>query len=164
MSASSVRLISAAVLFACLLPACRNSDSGTATSGPGLRTQDASAPSAPVADAIASVSDSADNDPLLSAPEVGDLYAGKLNQFSGIDFDVEEGKDAYGLMKVVEVHPDRVVVITETSAWDNPRGARNDLRGDLKDITWDEEEKITLKRDELGKLKANGSLIEARRL
>ena len=159
MSAASARLISAAVLSVCLLAACRNSDTGTATSGPGLRTQDA-----PAADAIASVSDSADNDPLLSAPEVGDLYAGKLNQFSGIDFDVEEGKDAYGLMKVVEVHPDRVVVITETSAWDNPRGARNDLRGDLKDITWDEEEKITLKRDELGKLKANGSLIEARRL
>lgn len=80
------------------------------------------------------------------------------------EFNVDEGKDAYGLMKVVEVHPDRVVVITENNAWDNPRRARNDLRGDLKDITWDEEEKITIKRDELGKLKANGSLLEARRL
>ena len=56
------------------------------------------------------------------------------------------------------------MAITENAAWDNPKGARNDLRGDLKDITWDETEKITLNRTELGKLKANGSLLEARRL
>ena len=50
------------------------------------------------------------------------------------EFNVDEGKDAYGLMKVVEVHPDRLVVITDNAAWDNPKGARNGLRGDLKDI------------------------------
>lgn len=80
------------------------------------------------------------------------------------EFNVDESKDAYGLMKVVEVHPDRLVVITDNAAWDNPNGARNGLRGDLKDITWDETEKITLNRTELDKLKAGGGLLEARRL
>ncbi len=164
MSTAAIRLLCATTVSVTLLAACKNSDSGTAASGLGLRNQETATTSTPPADAIASVSDASDNDPLFAAPEVGDLYAGKLNQFSGVDFNVDEGKDAYGLMKVVEVHPDRVVVVTENSAWDNPRGARNDLRGDLKDITWDEEEKITIKRDELGKLKANGSLLEARRL
>ena len=161
MSAAAFRLISATALSICLLAACRNSDSRTTTSGLGLRSQEAATTVA--AASGASLSD-AGSDLLLSAPEVGDLYAAKLSQLSVSGFNVDERKDAHGLMKVVEVHPDCLVAITENAAWDNPKGARNDLRGDLEDITWDETEKITLNRTELGKLKANGSLLEARRL
>lgn len=56
------------------------------------------------------------------------------------------------------------MVITENSGWPNARGARNDLRGDLKTIEWDEEERIILKREELPALMANGDIIETRRL
>ncbi|MDR1075124.1 MAG: hypothetical protein LBL59_02130 [Xanthomonadaceae bacterium] len=109
-----------------------------------------------------------DLDPLLANPRVGDLYAAEVTYFSGVSFN-ENGavknpmESAYGLMKVVDVAPDKVVVITETSAWPNAQGARNDLRGDLEDITWDENEKITILRDELAKHYADGKIIEARR-
>ncbi|MDR2873115.1 MAG: hypothetical protein LBV45_11510 [Xanthomonadaceae bacterium] len=106
-------------------------------------------------------------DALLADPKVGDLYAAEVSHFSGVGFDQAGGgkrDTAYGLMKVVEVTPDKIIVITEDAAWPNPQGARNDLRGDLSDITWDEEEKIPLYRSELEKLFADGKIIETRRM
>lgn len=107
------------------------------------------------------------SDPLLDAPQVGDLYAAKLSAISAVSFSEDGEKvrgDVFGLLKVVEVDGDNVVVITETSGWPNPRGARNDLRGDHSNIEWDEEERIVLKRSELPGMLANGDIIEARRL
>lgn len=107
-------------------------------------------------------------DPLLENPQVGDLYAAKLSAISAIGFSDARNnntdEEVFGLLKVVEVKADSVVVITENSGWPNARGARNDLRGDLKDIGWDEEERIILKRQELPALMANGDIIETRRL
>ncbi|PJJ99855.1 hypothetical protein CO611_05180 [Lysobacteraceae bacterium NML03-0222] len=107
-------------------------------------------------------------DPLLENPQVGDLYAAKLSAISAIGFSDARSnntdEEVFGLLKVVEVKADSVVVITENSGWPNARGARNDLRGDLKDIGWDEEERIILKRQELPALMANGDIIETRRL
>lgn len=113
-------------------------------------------------------------DPILANPQVGDLYAGELTAFSAQNFGAARpadasgnggnGEKAYGLLRVVEVSPDRVTVITETSAWENSRGAVNDLRGDLANITWDEDERIPINRSELAQLVAEGKIIETRRM
>ncbi|MBH5328589.1 hypothetical protein H9Q10_02745 [Eikenella sp. S3360] len=149
-----------------VLAACggQNNGSAPAASAPAQPASEASAasvaeqPAAPAA---------ADLDPILADPQVGDLYAAKLSDFSAADFGDNKGREqevSYGLMKVVEVQPDRLIVITEDAAWDNPRGARNDLNGDLADITWDESERIPVKRADLAKLVADGSILETRRL
>ncbi|MBD9370029.1 hypothetical protein [Xanthomonas sp. XNM01] len=105
-------------------------------------------------------------DPQLANPQVGDLWAAELTHFSGGEFG--EGRqtreDAFGLMKVVEVQPDQIVLITEEGAWPKKQGAINDLRGDLAEVSWDEEEKITLKNTELAGLVADGRILETRRL
>ncbi len=122
------------------------------------------------ADAVANAqtTDASKSDPLLENPQVGDLYAARISAFSGVSFSENGGEkveqDVFGMLKVVDVTDDSIVVITETAGWDNPRGARNDLRGDHANITWDESERITLKRSELAGLLANGDIIETRRL
>lgn len=112
-------------------------------------------------------------DPILANPQVGDLYAAELTAFSAQNFGSATPADAngnggngraYGLLRVVDVSPERVTVITETSAWENSRGAVNDLRGDLANINWDEDERIPINRAELARLVADGKIIETRRM
>lgn len=112
---------------------------------------------------------SANLDPVLANPKVGDLYAAELTAFSGEDFYAgvtrpSPGQKTYGLMKVIEVKADKVTAITETNAWGRPQGARNDLNGDLKDIRWDNEEKIPIKRADFARLVAEEKILEVRRL
>lgn len=120
---------------------------------------------APAAQAAAS-----DLDPILANPQVGDLYAAELTAFSAQNFgsagpnESGDSEKAYGLLRVVEVSPERVTVITETSAWPNSRGAVNDLRGDLANITWDEQERIPINRAELARMVADGKIVETRRM
>lgn len=105
-------------------------------------------------------------DSVLAEPKVGDLYAAKLSSFSDQGFG-QDGKVqsvAYGLMKVVEVQSNHIIVITEDAAWEVPEGAKQDLNGDLSDITWDESERIQIKRDELPQMVADGRIVETRRL
>ena len=45
-----------------------------------------------------------------------------------------------------------------------PEGAKQDLNGDLSNITWDESERIQIKRDELPQMVADGRIVETRRL
>lgn len=109
----------------------------------------------------------ANADPILAEPMVGDLYAAKLSAFSKADFndgDDKELSDAFGLMKVVAVDSDKIVVITEDAAWEVPQGAKSELHGDLKDITWDESERINIKRSELQSLKERGDILDTRRM
>ena len=101
-------------------------------------------------------------DPILAEPKVGDLYAAKVSAFSKEGF--EEHGVAYGLMKVVEVQSNHIIVITEDAAWEVPEGAKQDLNGDLSNITWDESERIQIKRDELPQMVADGRIVETRRL
>lgn len=105
-------------------------------------------------------------DPILAEPKTGDLYAAKLSAFSAAEFGGKNAEEqtSYGLMMVVDVKPDRIMVITEDAAWPNPTGAKNDLNGDLADITWDESERIPIKRADLAQLVAAGSILEVRRL
>jgi hypothetical protein len=109
-------------------------------------------------------------DPIFAEPKVGDLYAAELSYFSAADFNMGRSRRSnndevsYGLMKVIEATPEKVVLITENGAWPKARGAINDLRGDLSEISWDDEEKITLKRSEIAGLVSDGKLLEARRI
>lgn len=104
-------------------------------------------------------------DPVLLDPKAGDLYAAELSHFSGAEFSDQEGPDeqTYGLMKVIDVSPEQITAITEDAGWPKPRGAINDLRGDLSDITWDDEEKIRILRSELPQLVADERIIETKR-
>ena len=101
-------------------------------------------------------------DSVLAEPKVGDLYAAKVSAFSKEGF--EEHGVAYGLMKVVDVQADTITVITEDAAWPEADGARKDLNGDLSDITWDESERIEVKRADLPRMVADGRIVETRRL
>lgn len=146
-----------ALSLSLFLAACGGDGATPATAGAGAQRDAVAAAQA----AVAAGADTVASDPQLADPRVGDLYAARLNAFSVDNFGSEN--DVFGLLKVVDVQPDKIVVITETSGWENGRGARNDLRGDLKDITWDEEERITLMRNELAGLLANKDIIETRR-
>ncbi|MDH5824610.1 hypothetical protein QFW77_16690 [Luteimonas sp. RD2P54] len=122
-----------------------------------------SGPTGADADADATTTQ-AELDPILADPRPGDLYAAEVTHFSGVSFGNDEDRRAYGLMKVQEVTPDQVMVITEMGAWPKARGAVNELRGDLSEITWDEQEVIPLYRNELAGLVADGKIVEVRRL
>ena len=105
-------------------------------------------------------------DSVLADPKVGDLYAAKISAFSDQGFG-RNGKEQsvdYGLMKVVEVQSNHIIVITEDAAWEVPEGAKQDLNGNLSNITWDESERIQIKRDELPRMVADGRIVETRRL
>ena len=97
----------------------------------------------------------------LAQPKAGDLYAVELSHFSGSEFGEDE--TSYGLMKVIQVTPDQVVFVTENAGWPNPQSARNDLHGDLSGITWDNSEKIPVRRADLPGYYGN-RIIEIRRM
>ncbi len=122
------------------------------------------APAAPGTDATAAEATPA-LDPVLAAPQVGDVCAAELTHFSGVDFSgPATGEAAYGLMRVIAVDDERITLNTETGAWPKPRGAINELRGDQAEINWDEDEKIEVYRRELPQLVADGRILEARRM
>ncbi|WP_024888960.1 hypothetical protein [Luteimonas huabeiensis] len=146
-------------LAACALALALAACSGGGNGGGG---NEAGASASGGSEATASA---ADLDPVLAEPQVGDLYAAELTHFSGVDFGgAENGEPAYGLMKVVAVTDERVTLNTEMGAWPKPRGAVNELRGDLSNIQWDEQEKIEIYRNELPKLVAEEKILEARRM
>ena len=101
-------------------------------------------------------------DPILAEPKVGDLYAAKVSAFSKEGF--EEHGVVYGLMKVVEVQPNHIIVITEDAGWETPKMAKQDLNGDLSNINWDESERIQIKRADLSRMVLDGRIVETRRL
>lgn len=99
---------------------------------------------------------------LINAPKPGDLYAAELSAFSTADFEGHDGK-LYGLMKVVGADANKVVVITENAASEEPKVASQDILGDLSNIEFDEEEKIDIVLPELKKAWDDGRIYEVRR-
>lgn len=150
-------LLALAPLF---LTACGGQNEQAAAPAPAA-TQNAQ-PAAPATQTAPAV----ELDPILANPQVGDLYAAKLTAFSAASFndDNKSAGDAFGLMKVVAVEDNKVIVITEDAAWPEPRGAKNELHGDLKTITWDENERIPIKRSDFADLVAKGDLLDFRRM
>lgn len=153
-----------------MLAGCNNAaPAGNAVQMTPVNSTEAKSGAAPAAPTAAS-----NLDPVLANPQVGDLYAAELTAFSTANFGSARpadaggnggnGEKAYGLLRVVDVSPERVTVITETSAYENSRGAVNDLRGDLANITWDEQERIPINRSELAQLVADGKIVETRRM
>lgn len=133
-----------------------------------LAACDGHAPSAPSSAPAQSTaasgtqSDTAGLDPVLADPKVGDLYAAKVSAFSKEGF--EEHGVVYGLMKVVEVQPNHIIVITEDAGWETPKMAKKDLNGDLSNINWDESERIQIERADLSRMVLDGRIVETRRL
>lgn len=154
-------LLALAPLF---LTACGGQNEQAAAPAPApTENAQPAAPAAPAAQTAPAV----ELDPILANPQVGDLYAAKLTAFSAASFDDDNNKsagDAFGLMKVVAVEDNKVIVITEDAAWPEPRGAKNELHGDLKTITWDENERIPIKRSDFADLVAKGDLLDFRRM
>ena len=105
-------------------------------------------------------------DPVLAEPQVGDLWAAKLDEFSQAEFGNpgDPLEDAYGLLKVTQVSDDRVIVITEVGAWPMASGTTEELRGNLSAITWDESEEIPINRTDIQDLVASGYILETRRM
>ena len=104
---------------------------------------------------------------LIKAPAVGDIYAAELTDFTAVDFTAPDGEvvrgKGYGLLKVVAVQPDKVVIITENASSDDPGVSKQDIKGDLSDITFDESEKIDVVRSQLEKAYTSGKIYEVRR-
>ena len=61
------------------------------------------------------------------------------------------------------MQPDKVVVITENAASEDPAVSKQDIKGDLSNITFDELEKIDVVRSQLEKAYAAGTIYEVRR-
>ena len=103
---------------------------------------------------------------LIDKPAVGDIYAANLHDFSATTFTDDDDKpmtNAYGLMKVVAVDKDKVVVITEIKAFETKKRSRQDILGDLKDITFDEDERIDIVLPQLRQAYESGKIYEVRR-
>ncbi len=154
-------------LSTCLLAACGDK-AAPAAEAPATQSSTAAPAASSVSTNITQSATPTANsvDALLADPKVGDIYAALLSNFSEHSFN-EGGKEtttAYGLMKVVDVQADAIIVITEDAAWDEPQGARDDLHKRLDTITWDESERITIKRSDLAGLKTKGDILDARRL
>lgn len=159
MRTMNVKAMAVAGLAALALAGC-DTGGGTAAGGDAATAEAAGADGSGTAASL---------DPLLASPQVGDIWAGELSAFSSADFtsgDAENKGDskAYGLMRVVEVSDDRVTVITETGAWPQVRGAVGELRGNMADITWDENERIPVNRSDFAQLVEDGKIAETRRM
>lgn len=100
---------------------------------------------------------------ILQAPQVGDLIAGDLEEFSEYSFGNGVGP-AYGLMRVISTTADSAVVITADSGWYGPEEALEELASDLSTTGWDPDEEITITITELQERFAQGDILEARRL
>ena len=104
-------------------------------------------------------------DPLLANPQVGDVWAADLTHFSAADFNRDGGTqaEAYGQVRVVEVSPERVTVVTEDSAWPDQDGAKRELRDRSAVIRWDESERIPVNRADFSQLVEDEKILETRR-
>lgn len=132
-----------------------SADEGSATAASTGDSTEADAPKA----ATSSL------DPLLADPQVGDVWAADLKHFSAVEFGSESGPQAesYGQVKVVEVSPDRITIITEDGAWPDADSARRELRDRSAIIRWDESERIPVNRADFAALVADGKILETRR-
>lgn len=98
---------------------------------------------------------------MLQQPQIDDIYTANVSKFSEFFGD----EDAFGLMRVVEVHTDYVVVVTEDAAWpDEADGSIEELEGDFSTIDWDTEEKIVIQMADLEGYLKDGSILAGRRL
>ncbi len=105
----------------------------------------------------------ASGDPRLADPQVDDVWVADLHQFSAFTFgDFNEDEPAWGLLRVVDVNPKTVTVITTFDAWDGVEGA-NDMMRSLDSTEFDQAERIPLERDQLQSYKDQRHIRRTRR-
>ena len=98
---------------------------------------------------------------MAQQPQVGDLYSADLSKFS----EQFGNEAAFGLMRVVDVHLDYIIVITEDAAWPgHVEASVKELQGTLQDINWDEKEQIVIQMMDLQAYMNDGSIAVTRRL
>lgn len=105
-------------------------------------------------------------DPNLAAPQVGDIWAANLDHFSAAEFTFgnnDNGQDAYGLVKIVDVTDTQVTIITETGAKPEQQTAIDALNGDLATVQWDESERIPINRADFEALVSAQRILRTRR-
>lgn len=98
---------------------------------------------------------------MVKQPQVNDIYVADVSKFSNYFGDTP----TYALMRVIEVNPEFILVITESQAYPGDfNGSVNDLGGEFNNITWDNTEKIKVQISNLENHFKNGDIIATRRL
>lgn len=100
---------------------------------------------------------------ILSAPQVDDILAARVDHFSEYSFG-NETQSSFGLLRVVAVDAASVTVVTQNAAWRERADALDDLRSSFDNVDWDEDEDIKIQRSEFPALEQNGLIFGARRL
>ena len=103
-------------------------------------------------------------DAVMRSPELGDVYGAELTAFSATTFGADQNgggamPHAYGLLRVVQIFPDRVIVVTENEGQNTADGIQQRLRGYLGSVGWDEEERIPIFREQFATLIREHKLI-----
>lgn len=98
---------------------------------------------------------------LLQAPAVGDHYAAELTYFSDADF--EQSGRAFGLMRVIAVEGDEVTLVTENGGSTDERAALEALAGDGGKASFDDNERIILRKSDLLDAYEAGKILGVRR-
>lgn len=98
---------------------------------------------------------------LLQSPAVGDCYAAELTYFSDADF--EQRTHTFGLMKVVAVDGDEITLITENGGVTDRRVALDQLAGSTADTSFDDTERIILRKADLLRAHQAGKVFGVRR-
>lgn len=143
------------------LTACDFINSAEASKNGGGATADGATASGGAAGAATS-----SLDPNLASPQVGDIWAANLDHFSAAEFTFgnnDNGQDAYGLVKIVDVTDTQVTIITETGAKPDQQAAIDALNGDLATVQWDESERIPINRADFEALVSAQRILRTRR-
>lgn len=98
---------------------------------------------------------------LLQAPAVGDHYAAELTYFSDADF--EQSGRAFGLMRVIAVEGDEITLVTENGGSTDERAALEALAGGGGKASFDDNERIILRKSDLLDAYAAGKILGVRR-
>lgn len=98
---------------------------------------------------------------LMGAPVAGDIYAAELTYFSEASFENEA--KVYGLIKVLAVDEAKVTVVTENAGSAIDSVSREEIRGEMRDIEFDDSEQIEIDHTELVKAHQAGKIFAVRR-
>lgn len=98
---------------------------------------------------------------LIAAPMVGDLYAAELTYFSDASFENEA--KVYGLLEVRAVDQGMVTLVTENAGSASERVPREEIRGRMRGIEFDDSEQIDISLAELLQAYEAGKIFAVQR-
>lgn len=124
-----------------------------AEAGAGAAAGAAAAPAAPASTL----------DPLLANPQVGDVWAANLDHFSAAEFGEPGDAEVFGLVRVVDVNPTQVTIITEMSSSPDAASATARLSDYQGSVQWDEQERIPVNRSDFEALVRDQRIVRPTR-